>query len=85
MAPARIVLTVRCYNLSVENFESSIHQFFGECNVHFEIQRMDGQVHYPREWFIAPLNIIEEAIGYVVDGTIGNYQYVPSLAVITQK
>lgn len=85
MSDVEIVLTVRCYNLSVENFESSIHQFFGESNVHFEIRGMDGQVHYPREWFIAPLDIIEEAIGYVVDGTIGNYQYVPSLAVITQK
>lgn len=85
MSDVEIVLTARCYNLSIENFESSIHQFFGECNVHFEIQGLDGQIHYPREWFIAPLDVIEEAIGYIVNGTIENYKYVPSLAIITQK
>ena len=85
MSDVEIVLTVRCYNLSVENFEASIHQFFGECNVQFQIQGLDGQVHYPREWFVAPLNVIEEAIGYIVDGTIEKYKYEPNLAVITQK
>ncbi len=84
MSDVEIVLTVRCYNLSVEQFESSIHQFFNESNVQFEIKDSSGKTHYPREWFVAPLDIIEEAIGYIVDGTIGNYRYNPTLGVITQ-
>jgi len=29
----------------------------------------------PREWFIAPLNVIEETIELIINGEIVNYRY----------
>lgn len=85
MSDVEVVLIIRCYNLNVENFESSIHRFFSASNVQFKIKDSTGNLHYPREWFIAPLEIIEEAIGYILDGTIDNYRYDPDLCIITQQ
>jgi hypothetical protein len=35
----------------------------------------DGNRHTPREWFIAPLAIIEQAIHYIISGDIIYYKY----------
>jgi hypothetical protein len=35
----------------------------------------NGNRHSPREWFIAPLHVIEEAIQYIIAGSIINYRY----------
>jgi hypothetical protein len=35
----------------------------------------NGKLYKPREWFIAPLEIIEEAIDLIVSGKIINYRY----------
>jgi hypothetical protein len=34
-----------------------------------------GQRHTPREWFIAPLYIIEQAIQLIISGEIVKYRY----------
>lgn len=34
-----------------------------------------GKRYSPREWFIAPLDVIEQAIAYVVNGEIVNMHY----------
>jgi len=35
----------------------------------------NGNRHTPREWFIAPLHVIEQAIHFIIAGTIINYRY----------
>lgn len=72
-----IVLTVRCFNLNVKYLETSIHEFFKEVNVALDVTDKSGKIHKPREWFFAPLEIVEEAIKLVVDGQIENYKYNP--------
>ncbi len=34
----------------------------------------------PREWFLAPYAVIEEAIGKLMYGSIGSYSYDPATA-----
>ena len=36
-----------------------------------------GKRYVPREWFIAPLEIIEQAIHFLMSGEIVNYKYDP--------
>ncbi len=36
----------------------------------------------PREWFLVPLPVIEEAIQKITDGSIGSYDYDPTIAKI---
>ena len=85
MSDVEVVLTVRCYNLDVRYLEASIHSFFSETNVNFEVRDNDGVIHYPREWFIAPLSVIEEIIPIIVDARVDNYKYDPTIQAIIQK
>ncbi len=85
MNDVEVVLTVRCYNLDVPYLEASIHNFFRDVNVYFEVRDDEGVIHFPKEWFTAPLNIIEEAIPLIVDKKIDNYRYDKTLQMIIQK
>lgn len=85
MNDVEVVLTVRCYNLDVPYLEASIHSFFSNVNVYFEVRDDEGIMHYPKEWFAVPLNIIEEAIPLIVDKKIDNYRYDKNLQMIIQK
>lgn len=85
MNDVEVVLTVRCYNLDVPYLEASIHSFFSKVNVYFEVRDDEGIMHYPKEWFTVPLNIIEEAIPLIVDKKIDSYRYDKNLQMIIQK
>ena len=85
MNDVEVVLTVRCYNLDVPYLEASIHSFFSNVNVYFEVRDDEGIMHYPKEWFTVPLNIIEEAIPLIVDKKIDSYRYNKNLQMIIQK
>ena len=82
MNDVEVVLTVRCYNLDVPYLEASIHSFFSNVNVCFEVRDNEGIMHYPKEWFTVPLNIIEEAIPFIVDKKIDSYRYDKNLQMI---
>lgn len=85
MNDVEVVLTVRCYNIDVPYLEASIHSFFSKVNVYFEVLDNEGIMHYPKEWFTVPLNIIEEAIPLIVDKKIDKYRYDDNLQMIIQK
>jgi hypothetical protein len=84
MSDVEVVLTARCYNLDVPYLESNIHRFFGESNLELEIEDEQGGKHYPREWFVVPLSIIEDAIQLVVKKEIEQYIYNPALKMIVK-
>lgn len=85
MNDVEVVLTVRCYNLDVPYLEASVHSFFSNVNVYFEVRDDEGIMHYPKEWFTVPLNIIEEAIPLIVNKKIDSYRYDKNLQMIIQK
>lgn len=55
--------------------EQLIHKFFGNSCLDIEIYDENRKLHKPREWFIAPLEVIEEAIELIVNGKIIYYKY----------
>lgn len=65
------------FNLSTQPLLSpgSKHSFFKDVNCPFEVYDGQGNKHYPKEWFVIPLEIIEETIQLIVDGKIENYRY----------
>lgn len=85
MSEVKVELAVRCFNLNVRALESTIHQFFGRVNVNFEVYDRDGNKHYPREWFVAPLEVIQEVIQLIVDGGIDKYKYDEELQMLVMK
>lgn len=75
MSPVKIVDTYRCYNLEPQKLEFLLHKFFAHTCLDISILDPKGQTHKPREWFIVPIAIIEQAINMMINGSIMNYRY----------
>jgi hypothetical protein len=75
MAAIRIVMTYKCYNMNPQKFEQLIHNFFGNSCLNIDVFDKDGNRHTPREWFIAPVGIIDQAIHLIISGDIVKYKY----------
>lgn len=75
MADVRVLQTYKCYNMNPQKLEQLLHKFFGEACLNIDIFDKNGIRHTPREWFIAPLSIIEKAIEMILTGEIVKYQY----------
>ena len=75
MAQVKIITSFKCYNMNVAKLETLLHNFFGQSCLDIEIIDKNGDKHKPREWFIAPLEVIEDAIKLIINGQIINYKY----------
>ena len=75
MAPVKPVMSYQAINLNANAFERLVHHFFGEARLDIEITDRFGKVIKPREWFLLPLQVIEQAIPLMVDGSILRYRY----------
>lgn len=75
MAQVKIVGVYEAYNMNTQKFEQLLHRFFGNSCLNIDVFGADRKRYSPREWFIAPLNIIESAIGLMMTGEIVNYRY----------
>ena len=75
MADVRIVMAYKCYNMNPQKFELLIHNFFGSACLNIDVFGKDGKRYTPREWFIAPLHIIEQAVQLIISGEIVKYKY----------
>ncbi len=85
MAPVEIVDSFRCFNLNPEKLESLLHNFFGNSCLNIDIFDDNGERHSPREWFIVPYQIIYQAIYFILNGEIVDYQYNPDKQEIVKK
>ena len=77
MAPVKIEATYRIVNLNSHKFETLIHQVLDAVHMNFTIYDKDGKEHHPKEWFVAPLQVIDTIIFKILDGTITKYTYNP--------
>ncbi|UNN05288.1 GIY-YIG nuclease family protein [Rhodococcus opacus] len=75
MAPVEIVATYRTYNLKTSALEHLLHRIFSEVKLNVEQVGKDGRVYIPSEWYVAPLDAIDEAINMIGSGDIVNYEY----------
>lgn len=85
MAPVKIESSWMCYNMNAQKFESLIHRFFGHTCLEIDVFDNNGIRHTPREWFIAPLKAIEQAVTLLDSGEIINYRYDKENEVIIRK
>lgn len=75
MAPVSIITVFRCFNINPQKLEQLLHTFFGSACLNVDVFDNEGRRHIPREWFVAPLEIIEQAIHFVLNGEIIHYKY----------
>ncbi len=84
MAEVEIVATYELYNINRTRLENLIHRIFGAARLDIEIKDRFGQPIIPREWFLVPLFVINEAMERIKDGTITGYIYAPQTASLQQ-
>ena len=85
MAPVKIESSWMCYNMNAQKFESLIHRFFGHTCLEIDVFDKNGIRHTPREWFIVPIEAIEQAISLIISGKIVDYRYDKESEVIVRK
>ena len=82
MAPVSIVSLFQTYNLNAQKLEQLLHRFFGSSCLNIDIFDRSGERHMPREWFVAPLEVIEDVVELIINGKIIDYQYDKDLEMI---
>jgi hypothetical protein len=75
MAPVEVVASYRTYNLKTSALENLLHRVFAE--VRLDITQIDrkGREYDPSEWFVVPLNVLDQAIELIMSGDIVGYVY----------
>lgn len=75
MASVSIVGIWQCFNMNPQKFEQLLHNFFGKTCLDLDVFDDNGKRHRPQEWFIVPIEAINQAIEMIISGTIVNYRY----------
>ncbi|MBR0850902.1 GIY-YIG nuclease family protein [Bradyrhizobium diazoefficiens] len=84
MADVEIVATYNLYNINRTKLENLIHRVFGRAQLDLEIKDRFGNPVVPREWFLVPLFVVDEAVDRIKDGTIADYTYDPKKAALVK-
>lgn len=84
LADVEIVATFKLVNINRKGFEALLQKFFASARLEIELQDRFGSTVKPREWFLVPLEIIEEVIEKIKEGTIHQFQYDPKTASLTR-
>lgn len=85
MSDVHLMSKVVCYNLDAYKFEQLMHTFFAEVCLDLEVADKNGFKTRPREWFVAPLDMILQAIDLFVSGEIVKYRYDATIEGIVLK
>jgi Meiotically Up-regulated Gene 113 (MUG113) protein len=75
LADVEIVATYKLSNIHRTKLENLIHRIFDPARLDIEIKDRFGNPVVPREWFLVPVFVIDEAVERIKDGTITDYQY----------
>jgi hypothetical protein len=80
LADVKVERTFKLANINRKRLEKLLHKFFASARLDLELKDRFGFDVAPREWFLVPLPVIEEAIQKIIDGTIADYFYDPESA-----
>lgn len=82
MDKVKVVSVWKTYNMKTNVFENIIHQFFKSVQFKVKVKDMAGNETIPQEWFVVPLGIVERVVEMIIDGSIINYRYNPTMQVL---
>ncbi len=84
MADVEIVATYELYNVNRIRLENVIHRIFDSARLNIEIKDRFGNPIIPREWFLVPRFVIDEAVDRIMNGSITDYVYDPKSAALVR-
>jgi hypothetical protein len=62
-----------------------LHRVFEPARLQVTLKDRFGNPVTPREWFLVPLFVIDDAISRIRDGSIVRYRYDPSVAALVEQ
>lgn len=80
LAGVEVVATYKLHNLNRARLENIFHRLFGAVQLDLTIEDRFGHPVKPREWFLVPLHVIDEAVERIRDGSITDFAYDPQTA-----
>ena len=69
------VTTYKCFNRNADKLELLLHRFFASACLNVDLYDERERRFSPREWFVVPFEVIEEAINLILNESIVNYRY----------
>jgi T5orf172 domain len=84
LADVEVIATYKLSNINRTKLENLIHRIFDPARLNIEIKDRFGNPVIPREWFLVPLFVINEAVERIKDGTITSYRYDPMAAALVR-
>ncbi len=85
LADVEVVATYTLYNINRTKLENLIHRIFDPARLNIEIKDRFGNPVVPREWFLVPRFVVDDAVERIKDGTITDYVYDPAAARLVQR
>jgi hypothetical protein len=80
LASVEVVATYKLHNLNRIRLENLFHRLFGAAQLDLTLSDRFGQPVKPKEWFLVPLHVIDEAVRRIRDGSITEVVYDPKTA-----
>ncbi|MDX2255208.1 MAG: GIY-YIG nuclease family protein [Pseudanabaenaceae cyanobacterium bins.39] len=75
LADVEVITTFKLANISPKKLESLLHKFFDHARLDVQLQDRFGIPVKPREWFFVPLEVIEEVIEKIKEGSLDQFYY----------
>jgi hypothetical protein len=85
LAGVEIVATYNVANINGTKLENLFHRLFATAQIDLSIDDRFGHPVKPREWFLVPLHVIDEAVSRIRDGSIMDYEYNPAEALLIRR
>ena len=82
LAEVEVVATYKLAGIDRNKFEKLLHRIFAKAQLDLAIKDRFGNPVKPREWFMLPLNVIDEAVERIRDGSITEMTYDPTKAML---
>lgn len=78
LAGVKVVATYKVYGVNCQKLESLIHKVFACAQINLSIPDRFGHMVKPREWFLVPLHVVDEAVERIRDRSILDWVYDPN-------
>lgn len=77
LADVEVVATYKLVGINKHKMEALFHKIFAPAQLDLTIEDRFGNPVKPREWFLVPLHVVDEAVKRIMDGSITGVIYDP--------
>lgn len=84
LAGVEVVATYKLHNLNRARLEDIFHRLFSAAQLDLTIKDRFGNPVKPREWFLVPLHVIDDAVQHIKNGSITGLTYDLATARLTE-